>query len=162
MWQCLYIYISELNILELLLIHSSMHSSHNLSTETAKTHFEEKNTSSKVNRYVFVSYLQWCFPGIHETGLWRSAALSWTCPRLTPRAAPVWIGRFCLLRQHHLAWSILHHAQPLTEKGAVMYEMGWNYRLTLSLEVLSVSGVRGQNSRWEEPDQIGSGSGWVT
>lgn len=49
----------------------------------------------------FVSNLRWCSLEIHETGLWQSAVLSWTCPQLTPPATPVWTGRFCLLRWPH-------------------------------------------------------------
>lgn len=82
------------------------------------------NTSCTQEKHQILNfYLQWCSPGTHETGLWRSAALSWTCPLPTPLAAPVWTGKFCLLQQLRLACLVRHHAQPLIDRD--WYGWGW-------------------------------------
>lgn len=51
------------------------------------------------------AHLRWCSPGTRGTGLWRSAAPSWTFPRQTLPAAPAWIGRSCCLPP--CRWSVV-------------------------------------------------------
>lgn len=40
-------------------------------------------------------HLRWCSPGTRGTGLWQSAAPSWTSPPPIPPTAPAWTGRSC-------------------------------------------------------------------